>query len=145
MEGLVFTEAEHVSLSIFPWRNFLSDETEAEGDIEFLWVGMWHFCWLGQDESSTYGPGFPGRHISWLCVFPVLSLLFGVLLWCSLHSWQMPFSITFLTLRIGTLAEALSVPCSHGMVVCQATDQHMEKRPRLARKPQSFGLRGGRR
>lgn len=146
MQGLVFMEAEHVFFFIFPWRNFLRDETEAEGgDIGSLWVGTRCFCWLGQDESSTYGTAFPGRDISQPCVCPVFSLLYAVVLWCSLHSWQMPFSIMFPTLRIRTLAEGLSIPCSHGVVFCQATDQNVENCLRLARKTQSLGLRWGRR
>lgn len=146
MEGLVFMEAEHVFFFIFPWRNFLRDETEAEGgDIESLWVGTWCFCCLGQDQSSIYGTGFSVRDISQLCVFPVFSLLYA---WCcaahftvdkcpsashSPHSGFVPWQKHHLCHAV---MEWLS---------CQATDQHEEKCLRLARKPQSFGLRRGRR
>ena len=129
MEGLGFMEAEHVFFFIFPWRNrdFVRDETEVgSGDIKF--------CSLGQDEpcGSIHGIGFQQNldsNISQLWVFPICSLLYGVVVWYTFHSVTNALLRHLFTFKICTSAEAVSTPCRHGMIVPQAIDQHVENSP----------------
>lgn len=110
MEGLVFMEAEHVFFFIFPWRNFLRWDRSRGWWVHGISADLVRMKTLPVGQMAETSPSY---------VFPVFSLQCGVVLWCSLHSWQMSFSIMFLTLRICTLAKALSMPCSHGMIACK--------------------------